>query len=474
MIRRAIVILIVATLYGCVSTAPIPKLPEALDGDGLLVGEIYMPGSYRWDSSEVIINGRTYNASLRDGYLAIKLPVGEYTIESLRTYGWNEKVSRYQDDTSPYVKTKGTYRAPTYVYVPGTPTYTYYTLLPIKQKFTIEAQRITNLGMYVFLVDPKDAKKFYTVKLDNNKEMAHFLDTNYPKLMATITNRTPVPMATNFMEASKLPELRKMIAAKEAALGRVAFVGQQTLVYGGAGTAVLYTFDSTKKGAPPVAQVVETGTLADIKGAQVQGGRVTLLSADAQIHIIENGKTVRRPIPYRVHPLRFRRFDERGIVAVDNRRRMLWSKDDGMSWTKDESAMLDEPTNELDLLTTRDGVYVYATAGVPNSILMRNYAQPAVRTIAAPANHGRVSSHSRAHLFANENALFIDYRALDFHYKPNDRTDWEVRAMPADKCGYIGAVGKTLNVTCDKIQYHSEDGGLNWIKRETTATTPKT
>lgn len=470
MYLRAIAFLALGTLFGCVSTASIPQLPEDLSGDGLLVGEIYMPGSYRWDTSEVIINGRTYNTSLRDGYLAIKLPPGEYTIENLRTHGWNEKVSR-NDDESPYVKVRrggGSYRPPTYIYVPGTPTYTYYTLLPINQKFTIEANRITNLGMYVFLVDPKDAKKFYTVKLDNKKEMAHFLDTNYPKLMATITNRNPIPVVATYLDASKLPDLRKSIAGKEARWGRMLTLGQSTLVYGGAGTAVLFTFDKTKKDAPPVAQVLDTGTLADIKGVQAQGDRVSLLTADAQILILENGKIARRAIPHRVHPLHFRRFGERGIVTLDNRRRLLLSHDDGMSWTKDESVMLEEPTNRLDVFSTRDGIYVYSTSGVPNSILLRSYAQSVAQPIPTPTEHGRVPSHSRPHLFANDNGLYIDYRALDFHYKPNGQTDWQVRAMPAEKCGYMGSIGKTINVTCDKVNYHSEDGGVNWIKREPT------
>lgn len=476
MYQRAIALLAVGALSGCVSTASLPELPEALEGDGLLVGEIYMPGSFRWDSSQVTINGRIYNASLRDGYLAIKLPPGEYTIDNLRTHGWNDKLSRHVEEQSPYVKTKGSYRPPTYIYVPGTPTYTYYTLLPIKQKFTIEANRITNIGMYVFLVDPKDAKKFYTVKLDNSREMAHFLDTNYPKLMATITNRTPVSVDTTYLDTGKLPDLRRSIAAKEARLGRMVTAGQQTLVYGGAGTAVLFPFDKEKKDAPPTVQVLDTGTLADIKGVQLQGERASLLTADAQVLVVDKGKLARRPIPYRVHPLHFRRFGDRGIVALDNRRRLLLSHDDGVTWTKDESAMVEEPTNNLDVYATHDGIFVYNTGrGVPDAILMRSYKEPTMRPIPTPTEHGRSGTYLRPHLFANDNGLFIDYRGRDFHYKPNgEKAAWQVRAMPAEKCGYIGSLAKAINVTCDKVNYYSEDGGLNWIKREATATAAPT
>lgn len=474
--RRYIILISIALLSACTTVSSVPELPDSLDGDGLLVGKIYMPGSYRWNNSQVIINGKTYSTSLRDGYLAIKLSPGEYTLQSLRTTGWNEKVSQRIDE-SPYVKVRGGsggYRAPTYTYVPGTTSTTHYTLLPINQKFTIEANRATSIGMYVFIVDPKEPKKFYTLKLDNRKEMAHFLDTNYPKLMEGLADRNPLTAQASYLDAAKLQDLRRAIVASEISNGRFIRLSQGIVVYGDAGTVALLTPDKTKKDAPPTTRVLDTGTLADIKGVQSQGDRLSFLTSDAQILILHNGQIVQRAMSHRVQPLQFRRFGQQGIVVVDNRRRFLASADDGLTWTRDESVMLEKPTNRLGMYATRDGVYVYSALGVPDSIILRNHADATPQVIPAPVERGRIPAYSFSRLFSTDAGLYIDYMAQDFHFRANGQKDWQLRAAPAGKCGFISAdgTGRKLNITCDKTGYRSDDDGLTWIKRESPAPKP--
>lgn len=470
-------------LLGCVSTSSIPELPESLDGDGLLVGKIYMPGSYRWNDSQITINGRVHNASLRDGYLAMRLSPGEYTIQNLRAHGWNEKVSQRAQE-SPFVPVKGggggggrggSYRVPTYTYVPGSSSVSYYTILPINQKFTIEANRITSIGMYVFLTDPKEPKKFSTVKLENAREMSHFLDTNYPGLMASLADRNLLSAPANYLEAARLPELRQSIASREARAGRFYSVRNVAVAYGSAGTVVTLTPDASgKKEAPPKVKVLDTGTLADIKQFQVQGDRLSFLTADAQVLILENGQLLRRVIPYRVQPQRFRRFSDKGMLVVDNRRRFLTSQDDGLTWTHDESAMLEKPSNRLEVIAARDAAYVYSTRGVPDEILLRHYRQPIHQILPGPRETGRIPGNHYPLLRVTDAGLYIDYRARDFHFKPNGQADWQLRAAPAEKCGLlaIDPAGRVLTVTCNKENYRSDDGGQTWVKRETPATPP--
>lgn len=481
--HRIATLVLVGLLLGCASTSflpelPVPELPESLDGDGLLVGKIYMPGSYRWNNSQVLINGRVYNTSLRDGYLAMRLSPGEYTLQNLRVTGWNDKVSRAVP-ASPYERVRGgaggSYRAPTYnYYVPGAPTYVHYTLLPIDQKFTIEANRVTSIGMVLLITDrdPKETKKFYTFRLDNSREMSHFLDANYPKLMSALADRSLLLASANYQTADKLPNLRQMIAMKEAGAGHYFVAGRNIVVYGSAGSIVLLQANQTGKDARPTPKVLDTGTLADIKQLQAQGERLNFLSADAQVLILDKEQLIHRAIPYRVQPQRFLRFGENSIMVVDNRRRFLVSNDDGRTWANDETAMLEKPSDVLQMLATRDGVYVYTLLGAPDSIILHSYQNAANQIIPAPREDGRVPGYSGARqLVATDAGLYMNYFVQDFYFKPNGQTDWQVRSKPAGKCGIISfdPAGRVLDITCDKTPYRSEDGGRSWVKRETAA-----
>jgi hypothetical protein len=463
--RYIMALLLAGFVQGCVSTSSVPELPDTLGENGLLVSKIYMPGSYRWGNSQVTIDGQIHNASMRDGYLVLSLAPGEYTLQNLRTQGWDEKVSRLSD-SSPIVPVKGGgYSAPSYYYVPGSTTY--YTTLPVNQKFKIETGKITSLGMYVFLVDQKDPKKFFTIQLDNSKEMRYYLDANYPKLMGNLTDRNLALAPGKYIDATRLPSVRQVIAAKEYRSGH--FIRSRDLIvaYGNAGTIVVLRPDNTKKDAPPKVEILNTGTVADINDVQFQGEHLNFLTADGQILIFDNTMLSRQTIPYRVQPLHFRYVGEHGIVVVDNRRRLLTSNNNGQSWSQYEGELLEKPSNASNLTAVRDGVYLYSTDGVPKSISFHGYNPPTHVKLSVPIEHGSIPSYTYSRLVATDAGLFIDYiGARDFHFKPTGQNDWQLRSTPAEKCERIvyEPSGRVLNVMCEKIGYRSNDGGQNWNK----------
>lgn len=471
-IRYLVALFLAGFMQSCATTSSVPELPDTLGENGLLVGKIYMPGSYRWGNSQVTIDGRVHNASLRDGYLVMSLAPGEHTLQNLRTQGWNEKVVR-QTDASPFVPVKGGsggYRAPTYYYSPGSTTY--YTTLPINQKFTIEAGRITSLGMYVFLIDQKDPKKFFTIQLDNSKEMRHYLDTNYPTLMGNLNDHNLALAPGKYIDATKLPNLRQSIAAKEIAAGHFIPFRNLSVIYGNAGTIVVLRPDKDKSGkdkkdTPPKIEVLDTGTLADINDVQFQGERLNFLTADGQILTFDYTTLSQRTIPYRVQPLRFRYLNEHGIAVVDNRRRLLISNNDGQGWSQYDGAILEKPSDASNLTATRDGVYLYSTDGVPKSISFHGYNPPTHVIVPTPSERGDVPPYASSRLVATDAGLFIDYiGARDFHFKAAGQNNWQLRTMPVGKCERIVYEhnGRVLNVTCEKLGYRSDDGGQNWLK----------
>lgn len=434
-------------LLGCVSLPPPlpepPELPEKLDGDGLLIGRMYTPANHSWDINNlIIINGRKgdgvfRSTELHDGYFAIRLPPGEHIIREVRNVFRDHHISR-----------------------------------PINQKFTIRANRITSIGMYVFLTDPKVPNKFRLVKLENAREMSHFLDANYPRLMTSLADRSLLSAPAKYLETTQLSELRQAIAANRVRFARFHF-GNIDVVYGNAGTLATLTPDANgNKEASPKMKVLDTGTLADIKLRIVEGDRLIFITDDAQMLILENGQLLRRAIPHRVQPLNFSRLGDKGLLVVDSLRRVLTSHDDGRTWTNNESAMLEKPTNWQMAIIGRDAAYVYSLRGVPRDILVYHYNKPTLQILPGPRDTGRILANHIPILHVTDIGLYISYHARDFHFKPNGQADWQLRKAPAEKCGQItvDSAGLALTVTCNDDNYRSEDGGQNWVKREAPAT----
>src|SRR5712692_4798404 len=151
MLRRLLataVLLWFIVLQGCVTTSSIPELPSSLGEDGLLVARLYVPGSAAWQNGSINIDGKLYGANLRDGYIAIALRPGDHNFVQLRVEGLH--LSSYQSQESDIQKVAGrvgVYRAPTYYYTPGSSYTVYYTTLAVNRRFTIEAGKLTNLGL---------------------------------------------------------------------------------------------------------------------------------------------------------------------------------------------------------------------------------------------------------------------------------------------------------------------------------------
>jgi hypothetical protein len=198
--RLALVVLVLGlctAFQGCSTPSVIPELPRTLADKGLLVARLYVPGSSLWDNAQINIDGKLSGANLRDGYVAIALPPGEHKFVQLRVEG--QQLTRYDPKDQSFLKAKGGggYH---YYYIPGGSTIIHFTTLSVNRTFTIEAGRITNLGLIVYLSadDPAkqratvdQRKEYYTIPVDNNAEISTYLETNYPDLMATLQDRAP-------------------------------------------------------------------------------------------------------------------------------------------------------------------------------------------------------------------------------------------------------------------------------------------
>jgi hypothetical protein len=457
-------LLVTLLLQACAPRSSIPDLPEQIvNEDGILVARAYMPGNRIWKNAQVSIDGYLRDASLRDGYLAITLPPGSHKLNHLRISGWQTSRSEFEGDGIRLVRGGGGYRPPVYTYTPGSTTY--YTTLPINRSFTIESGKITNLGMLVFLVDSKDSEKkqFFTVTTDNSADMKRFLAANYPKLMASVGAQNVRLDAPKLLEAEKLPELRKVICARESLAGRVIPVGRDMVSFGGLGALTL--FKAGPDGKLASADVLDTGTLADMVDARLDGNRVFLMSADATLFVLENGKLQRTPLPYNRHMVKLYRFGATGLAVIDNRFRISTSSDLGRSWTDYSGAQLEIPSSDIGVFGGKTGFYVWSPSqGVPTALVFRPYDSAAYRKYELPSR-GDIYAENFSRLVERPDGLYLVYAgSRSFHVLPDGKPLWLKNEKPDSSCRELmfDDAQNVIRTKCDSGTFESRDAGVSW------------
>lgn len=446
-----------------------------------MVARLYVPGTIAWENARVNIDGKFYPASLREGYVAVALPPGEHNFVQLRVEG--QQLSRYEPDEAAFRKVRGGggggggYRAP--VYVPGGSYMVYFTTLSVNRHFKVEAGKIINLGLIVYMPVPQDpnkqtatsapSKEYYAITLDNNVEMSTYLRTNYPALMASLKDSSITMAPAKYLEAARLPDLRRLIASHEITKGRiVAGSGGVTAAYGDAGTIVV--FKPGGKDGKLVPQVLDTGTLTNIVDGHPDGNRMVFLAADGKVYTFEQDKLSTGAIPFAVHAVRFSILRNHALAVVDNRLRVAMSTDGGATWTKYEGSMIDKPRSDMGVASDGEGIYVYAgNRGVPSSILYLRPDEPKPRVIPGPppnANTG-IPTTSFSYPVARESGLFLIYKERDFYFRSRATNDnWSLRSKPGTSCHPIvfDDSGRKLKVECDGAKYESDNAGTTWTK----------
>ncbi|MFL6624192.1 MAG: hypothetical protein ACJ8J7_06215 [Sulfurifustaceae bacterium] len=461
---------------GCVTNQSIPDLPATLGDQGLMVARLYVPGTLAWENARINIDGKLYPASLREGYVAVALDAGEHDFVQLRVEG--QQLSRYEPDDAALRKVRGGggggYRAP--VYVPGSSYTVYFTTLTVNRHFKVEAGKIVNLGLIVYVPAREDAnqknattgkgKQFYTVTLDNNVEMSSYLRTNYPTLMASLKDSSITMAPATYLEANRLPDLRRLIASHEITKGRLVASSGLTAAYGDAGTIVV--FKSGGKDGKLSADVLDTGTLTNIVDAQPDGDRLVFLAADGKVYTFEQGKLSKTAIPFPLHAVRLGVMRSHALAVVDNRLRIAMSSDGGTSWTKYEGSMVEKPRSDMGVASDGEGVYVYAgNRGLPSSILYLRPNDAKAQVIPGPVQNAAIPSTSFSYPVARESGIFLIYKERDFYFRSRTPGEgWSVRSKPGNGCRPIvfDTTGRKLKVECDGASYESDNGGSTWTK----------
>jgi hypothetical protein len=335
----ASLVLLAACATPPASKSSVPVLTGELAGQGLLVGKFSVPGRNNLEGDELVIDGRSYRDGLRGGHVVLALPPGEYSLEKWRA------------------------RSGSYIYT-----------LPYERKFKIEAGTITNLGLVVVLTDAKEKNKFFTVSLDNSREVRRYLEANYPQLTKQMSLDRMVMAPGKYLDRQHLMALRREVALREVTAmvqNPTSRLGDKYFVFGDAGTIVSFRKKGDGFESP---KIHDTGTLADIVLYARHKERLAYLSDVGELMFASAAGLKRVEIPYVVHPAKFELLDKDSVVIVDHHMCVYSSTDGGKNWRRFDGIQVWEPTPRYRITQTGGQLYIYRDmAGVPDAILVGNH-----------------------------------------------------------------------------------------------------
>ncbi len=495
MARLHVWIAVIALLLGGCARMPV-NVPSKVGTAGLLVAEIRsnfadVNGTYRslagGEYRNLLapeINGTTYERALRNGFLVLTLPPGEYRMSNLNYAITGPSLATWFSTLSQSSST------------------TY----PLDIKFRIERGRATYLGK-LYLYAPKRRSDHYAVvAVDNTNGMVDHLKAKHADLYASLSSPEFLAGPQEYLEASDLARLRKAIVARKvrdmsellvkaaasksderqaraiarSELMELAWEGDvtRTVQHVGGQLGALARVGTSASGKLELFPI-ESGTLAGLDWCTFDQDRGVCPLPQSSYLLVRGSTVTQKPWPERsTKPALLRVFGRSGIVAVD-RNGLVWiSLDDGVTWASHRWLALNEPmrVNEYDTSEPyspigfrrgKEGFYLYSRADLKQeSLLYVPYAGDGVRRIDLPSGARRVrgviespgqgllvAAHPSG-LIANDNVYF----------RAAGGQTWVKREIPAEFCPHFlpEQSGASVRVVCTQGQFRSVDLGQTW------------
>ena len=311
--------------------------------------------------------------------------------------------------------------------------------------------------------------KYTLVQIDDTEETSRYLQTAYPKLYASLHDKTPRLAPGSYLQASELTALRKEIAQRNAARMDAATLADTEFLTGTIGTLAL--IQKSPLGTLNKIDMIETHTLEDVDPQRCAAahGRLVCVLGGRLIRV--NGAERRvLPLPSPMAAVdRAHVFGTRGIALTDRRLHVFSSLDNGVGWSRYDDAVLTEPLDpntKVGFENGKKGFYIYS-AGSDRTILYTPYAPLAYKKMELP-----VMVKSVWHLREFDGGVII---GPEFTFLSNatlyvggfDTAQWAERPIPSTQCAKIqleDRSGEKLSAVCLTQTYRSNDGGRTWEK----------
>jgi hypothetical protein len=487
----------IALLLGGCARMPV-NVPSKIGTAGLLVAEIRsnfadVNGIYRslgtGEYQNLLapeINGTTYERALRNGFLVLTLPPGEYRMTNLN----------HGTSTASFTSWLGSFsQSATTAY-------------PLDIKFTIERGRATYLGKLYLYAPKRQSNNYAVVAVDDAKGMVDYLKAKYPQLYASLSSPELLPGPQEYVDPAQLTMLRKAIASRKVRdmsallvsagatksddwqaraiasreLMELAWEGDmtRTVQHVGGQLGALARLTPNPSGKVDLVPV-DSGTLTGLDWCTFDQDRGICPLPESNFLLVRGSTAAQKPWPAgSAKPALLRVFGRSGIVAVDQNGLVWISLDDGATWKSHSWLALKEPmrVNEYDTSEPyspvgfrrgKHGFYLYSRIDLKQeSLLYVAYAGDGVRRIDLPAGarrvRGVIESPGQGLLVAAHPSGLLTNEMV--YFMPASRQSWLKREIPAEFCPHFlpEQSGASLRLVCSQGQFRSVDLGKTWNK----------
>jgi hypothetical protein len=385
---------------------------------------------------------------VRGSYFAATLSPGEYTLNKIsrETFGLGTYTAAVQFQS---FKVKS---------------------FPVERHFTVRAGEITNLGELILLLDPRtpDSKQFVIRAVDNTADARLFLQSHYPKLLASMKPDALTSASGDYVQGTDLEKLRVYIASTQAKQLKAS-----RYVTGPAGT--LAAVDHDRTGTPTRVHLIDSGITAGIVDVaeQVKRDRLAFQTSDGRLFVLNGGRTVQRPLPEGMQLRAGLSYDklylagDRNIVIVERGLNLCISADDGLTW-KYASGGAESPGaySTTGFGGNDSGYFVFQS--YPPRLLHSPLGEPNLQAVPLPPQMRevrRITALDGAVVLEGLTSLLGETPA-PFFVRAHDSDDWQQRLMPnTPRCApmqFLDQKGEQLRTVCGTAVYVSADGGLHW------------
>lgn len=444
-IQSGLVVLVIAVLLSsCAQPFPVP---EKIEDQGLVVGQISADEFSEFWSADPVINGKRYKNAMQKGYILLALKPGHYTLNE-----FNQVLSTTR------------------------------TTFPVKRGFTVEPGKVTNLGLMVFQPSRAESNQgragLYNIfYLENNREMATFLKETHPGLYASLRSKELITAPTNYLNSHQINQLRFNIASQKISLKqwRQHFGNSSGYVSGSAGTLAQVIRDSA--GNITTLKILETNTLADLAEFTSTSNAIGGLISTTSYLVVNDDKVIHRVLPPGIVGNSLLALNESTVVVVDDLMNVYTSLDSGASWKKYSAASMPQsveaswnkadPKHRFRFYLAKRGFYIfpnYANAE-QSRLIYADYETATFHQLHLPSTVEKMTS-----IRETDAGVYIGPRSTlsngKVHFLPKGKEKWEIRELPQSSCfdiAFPDNLGDKLQVLCSGgTVWVSNNGGLNW------------
>ncbi len=436
-------------LTACVTPIIIPTATD-LDTKGLLIGKVklHKAGSgellYRYEQNStspnfsysiyqggVKISGKNYAYQLIDNYIRVLVPPGKYELE---------EISR--------------------VYYSGRTKY------PVKRSFTIEAGKVTNLGLMLALFEEGELSDvFRALFIDNSNDMRGYLNKEYPDIAARLADTEFIMPEIVYLDAKQVEALRIHMIRK-LPNDRL----NKRFVYTSAGTIGLLLRNA--KGQITNIKWFDLGTYNDVGGCLQTVSRFACIVPDSDsvkhLYVNDGYNLVKRNMPVVTKKrMWYYLVGKSDIVFVDHDFAIHTSYNNGKTWTLDTSLKRELPHGDFSSVSInygKQGYYLFSS-GPDRTLAYRAYDGKEYTRLVSPPGILNISS-----IYETDRGIFTGARHTGRHtstifFLPKNLDTWARYKIPSPACEKIKVLDHAsakIAAYCSNKIYLTENQGTTW------------